>query len=110
MSCNDAPSMPCYVCRLWAARLNIEGAQVQVAVYRQGTHPQLFSQGEDKISRLMRTFFHLEYATVRKKWRRTLLMNNKAVRLLLDSFFENLYRLMFEKTTQALRLPKGMET
>ena len=46
MSCNDAPSVPCYVCWLWAARLNIEGAQVQAAVYRQGTHPQLFSQGE----------------------------------------------------------------
>ena len=77
---------------------------------RLGTISLLSQSGDDDLSRALRPYFRAEYRTVRDKWRHTLFRNNKTVILLLDSFFDELHALMFEKETQALRFPKGTAT
>ena len=96
--------------------VRVRGAHVHEYRYtdpdidRLGTFALLSRSDDSEFSRTMRTFFRTEYRTVRKKWRRTLLTNNKTIKLLLDPFFDSLHTLMFERGTQALRFPKGVIT
>ncbi len=68
----------------------------------------LARSGNDKLTNAMRMYFQMEHSRIRKKWKIQIATNNKAVRALLDTFFETIYPLVFDETTHALAYPSRL--
>lgn len=71
----------------------------------------LLSQGsDDELSKLMRGYYREEHRKVRKTWCERTKGNNKAIRGLLDIFFDSLLPIVFDESTSTLRYPRGART
>lgn len=69
----------------------------------------LLSQGSDgELSSFMKESYHYEHRRVKKKWCDRAKANNKAIRELLDIFFDSLFPVVFDEDTLLLRYPKGV--
>lgn len=69
----------------------------------------LARNGNDEVAKAMQVFYQYEYAQIRKKWKNTLAENNKAIRKLLDVFFEGLCAVIFDPKTNALDYPSRLK-
>lgn len=68
----------------------------------------LLAQGSnDELSNLMREYYRHEHRKVKKIWRDRIKTNNKAIRELLNIFFDSVFPIAFDENTSALRYPKG---
>ena len=72
----------------------------------------LLSRGSDssEFSILMRNYYREEHKNVRGIWRGRMRENVKAIRQLLDAFFEALLPMVFDPETEMLRYPRGIRT
>ena len=69
---------------------------------------EFFAQYEDEEFRLLRFLFKLDYRIIRKKYKRTLVSNNKNIRKLLDGCFDILYEVVTLQDGK-LHYPKGIK-
>ena len=60
---------------------------------------------DDGFSRIMRLLHHNEPRKVKKTWKDRVVTNNKAIRELLDIFFDALFSVVFDEKTRALKYP-----
>jgi len=60
-----------------------------------------------KVGRLMKTYYRIEYASVRSNWLKTMRKNNKELRKLLDAVTKPLFTVVFDKETLAFNCPAG---
>lgn len=68
----------------------------------------LLSQGpDDEISTLMKEYYREEHRNVKKIWRDRVTANNKAIKELLDIFFDSLFPMAFNERTSEIRYPRG---
>jgi hypothetical protein len=65
---------------------------------------------DDGFSRLMRLLHHNEHRKVKKTWKDRVVTNNKAIRDLLDIFFDALFPVVFDEKTRALKYPNPYRT
>lgn len=71
----------------------------------------LLTLGPDtKLSKFMRNYYRKEHKEVRKIWRNRIRDNVKAIRQLIDAFFEGLFPMVFDSKTGILRIPHGIRT
>jgi RNase P/RNase MRP subunit POP5 len=67
----------------------------------------LLSRGSnDELTNLMKEFYREEHMRVKKIWVDQAKANNRAIRQLLDVFFDTLFPVAFDENTTALRYPK----
>jgi hypothetical protein len=69
----------------------------------------LARSGKDKLANAMHFFYQIEHAKIRKRWKDQIAGNNKAVRKLLNVFFDALYVIMFDSKTNALQYPSRLK-
>jgi hypothetical protein len=65
----------------------------------------LLRNGDARFRSAMKEQYRVEYAKGKKRWRYIITDNNKAVRKIVDTFFEGLYPLVFNTDTARLRFP-----
>lgn len=66
------------------------------------------SQGsDDEASKLMTEYYRHEHRKVKKIWCGRTKSNNKAIRELLDVFFDSLFPIAFDENSSMLRYPRG---
>jgi hypothetical protein len=72
----------------------------------------LLSRGSDssEFGQLMRSYYREEHNNVRRIWRDRMKENVKAIRQLLDAFFDALFPMVFDPKTETLRYPRGIRT
>lgn len=72
----------------------------------------LLSRDSDssEFGRLMRSYYREEHKNVRRIWRDRMRENVKAIRQLLDAFFDALFPMVFDPKTETLRYPRGIRT
>lgn len=71
----------------------------------------LLSQGsDDGVSKLMTEYYRDEHRKVKKIWCERIKANNKAIRELLNVFFDSLFPIAFDENSSMLRYPRGART
>jgi hypothetical protein len=65
---------------------------------------------DDGFSRLMRLLHDSVHRKVKKAWKDGVVTNNKAIRELLDIFFDALFPVVFDEKTKALKYPNPHRT
>ena len=72
---------------------------------------ELLTHGsDDGFSRLMRLLHYSVHRKVKTAWKDRVVTNNKAIRELLDIFFDALFPVVFDEKTKALKYPKSHRT
>jgi hypothetical protein len=69
----------------------------------------LARNGKDAFAKAMHIFYKIEHARIRKRWKDQISGNNKAVRKLLNLFFDALYVVVFEPKTNTLHYPARLK-
>ena len=77
-------------------------------ISRLGTINLLIHGSEDDLTHVMRLYHRIERRKVKKVWKSRLVANNEQIRKLLDIFFENLFPVVFDEGTNALKYPKRL--
>ena len=67
-----------------------------IGIERIKTMGLLMLSEDERMSGIMRIYYRLEHAKVRKKWKKTLADNNKYVRRILNVFFAHFFPVVFE--------------
>jgi hypothetical protein len=65
---------------------------------------------DDVVKSLMHLHHRIEHRKVRRAWKDRIVANNKAVRELIDVFFDVLFPVVFDEESQALKYPKRFKT
>lgn len=69
----------------------------------------LARSGKDELAKTMHIFYRIEHARIRKRWKDQIAENNKAVRKLLNLFFDALYVAVFDPKTNTLHYPTRLK-